>query len=142
MVARSIFRKPQPARDSSVLLIDNDSATVILVSKLLEDQKYVVHVASSGEEAFSFLSEAALPDAFIVDFTLPDMNGQQFIEQARLRFGRAVLPPVLLLTAADGGEATANSLQVEDYLPKPFDNDSFLQHMERLFASVRSDNKT
>jgi DNA-binding response OmpR family regulator len=76
---------------------------------------------------------------FIVDFNLPDMNGQQFIEQVRLRFGRADVPPVLLLTAAQGGEAAANHLQVEDYLPKPFDNDDLLIHIGGLLKKPRKE---
>jgi CheY-like chemotaxis protein len=134
-----IFGKKEKAPASSVLFVDDDAALTVFIVKLLADEAYNVHTANSGEEALQLLEHIALPDVFIVDFTLPDMNGQQFVEQIRLRFGRTDLPPVLLLTAALEGEAAANQLQVEDYLPKPFDNDDLLEHIANLLKKPQKD---
>jgi DNA-binding response OmpR family regulator len=67
------------------------------------------------------------------------MDGQQFIAQLRIRFGRTDLPPVLMLTAAPDGEAAANLLHVEDYLPKTFDNDDLLEHIGNLLKKPQKD---
>jgi DNA-binding response OmpR family regulator len=134
-VPKNPFRKSETAKISSVFLIDDDAAVVQFIVKILEDQGYVVHTASNGVKALTLLDEVPLPDVFVVDFTLPEMNGQQFIENARVRFGRVALPPVLLLTAAKEGEATANLLQVEDYLPKPFNSEQLLEHIKVLISS-------
>jgi CheY-like chemotaxis protein len=138
-VVNRIFGKKEKAPVSSVLFVDDDAALTVFISKLLQDEAYNVHTANSGNEALQLLDHIALPDVFIVDFTLPDMNGQQFVEQLRLRFGRTDLPPVLLLTAALEGEAAANHLQVEDYLPKPFDNDDLLEHIGNLLKKPQKD---
>jgi CheY-like chemotaxis protein len=133
-MANRFFGKKEKAPASSVLFVDDDVALTVFIGKLLNDEAYIVHTANSGEAALKLLDQISLPDVFIVDFTLPDMDGQQFIEYIRLRFGRTDLPPVLLLTAAPEGEATANLLQVEDYLPKPFDNDDLLAHIANLLV--------
>jgi DNA-binding response OmpR family regulator len=131
-VINGLFGKKEKAVPSSILHVDDDTALARYVLKLLEEQGYIVHTAGTGEEALKLLDQISMPNVLIVDFKLPDINGKQFIEHVRVRFGRTNVPPVLLLTAAEDGEATANRLQVEDYLPKPFDSEDLLEHVAKL----------
>jgi DNA-binding response OmpR family regulator len=131
-VINGLFGKKEKPAPLSVLHVDDDSALARYVVKLLEENGYVVHSAGSGEEALKLLDQITMPNVLIVDFKLPDINGKQFVEHVRVRFGRGKVPPVLLLTAAHDGEAAANRLQVEDYLPKPFDSEDLLEHIALL----------
>jgi DNA-binding response OmpR family regulator len=131
-VINGLFGKKEKPVPSSILHVDDDTALARYVLKLLEEQGYIVHTAGTGEEALKLLDQISMPNMLIVDFKLPDINGKQFIEHVRVRFGRTSVPPVLLLTAAEDGEAAANRLQVEDYLPKPFDSEDLLEHVAKL----------
>ncbi len=133
-----LFSRRESAAAYSVCIVGEDATVVPMVHTLLENQGYTVYTASNGEAALQLLDQIPLPDAIIVDLSVSGMNGQEFIENARLRFGRTALPPVLLLTDTQDGEATANLLEIEDYLPKPFDDDVLLGHIKRLFASATS----
>ncbi len=133
-----LFNRHESAAAYSVCIVGEDATIAQMVHTLLENQGYTVHPASNGEAALQLLDQIPMPDAIIVDLSMSGMNGQEFIENARLRFGRAALPPVLLLTDPQDGEATANLLEIEDYLPKPFNDDVLLGHVKRLFAPATS----
>lgn len=132
MVLKRLFRGNKSASDYSIMVIDDDPSTSLLIVSLLEDEGYTVHSAKSGEEGLKTLSQIEMPSVFIIDLMMPDMDGKEFIEKARVRVGRSVFPPVLLLTAATQGESIANEIEVSDFLPKPFQGDDLLRHVREL----------
>jgi DNA-binding response OmpR family regulator len=132
MFKRLFSNNKQPA-DYRIMIVDDDEAIRETVHAILADEGYQVFMAYNGDEAIKLLDELnPAPDALIVDLLMPGMNGKEFIERARVRFGRVALPPVLLLTGAKQGEAEANGLEIDDYLPKPFEHDILLQHVYTL----------
>ena len=135
---KRLFSNNKRTSDYYVLVIDDDQPVRQIIVDILEDDGYIVKSALSGEEALKMLDLAPLPDALIVDLMMPEMNGQEFIERGRVRFGRNHFPPSLLLTAARHGETTANIIEVDDYLPKPFDHDILLQHVWNLIEKKSS----
>jgi DNA-binding response OmpR family regulator len=137
-VIKNLFRRNDTTETHTVFILDDDLAVSKFIVKLLEEQGYTVHAVSTGAEGFTLLNEIDLPDALIIDFTLPDMTGQQFIESLRVRVGRTALPPILLLTASEEGESVANQLQVSDYLPKPFNNEKLLSHIKGMLEKSAS----
>ncbi len=134
---RRFRARPQPGSEYSVVVVEDDLPISRAIAELLTDEGYVVNTAGTAEEALKLLESIPMPDAFVVDYMLPDMNGSQFIESIRVRFGRSKLPPVLMLTASKEGESIANTLQLEDYLPKPFDNDNLLNHVANLIKAAQ-----
>ena len=127
-----LFSRHRDDAKNSIFIVEDDLPISEAITELLQDEGYEVNAASTAEEALKVLETIPMPDAFIIDYMLPDMNGQQFIESIRVRFGRSKLPPALMLTASKEGEAIANTLQLEDYLPKPFDNQELLDHIAKL----------
>lgn len=118
--------------DRSLLVVDDDASVRQMLVQILQDEGYAVQTASNGREALRILEQGSFPNAMILDLMMPDMKGDEFLEKARIRFGRHKLPPVLFLTGSKEGEARANTLEADDYLPKPFDSDSLLRHVRRL----------
>ncbi len=131
MVQRWFFRGKRN-KQYSVMLVEDDVPIAQVIQELLQDDGYAAHVAHTAEEALKLLESIPLPSVFVVDYMLPDMNGRQFIESIRVRFGHNQLSPVLMLTASKEGESIANELQITDYLPKPFDNVVLLDHIAKL----------
>ncbi len=131
MVQRLFSRRPQNTQ-YSVFVVEDDVPIAQVIQEILQDEGYVAHVVYTAEAALKLLDTVPLPSVFVVDYMLPDMDGRQFIENIRVRFGHNKLPPVLMLTASKDGESVANALQLTDFLPKPFDNVVLLDHIAKL----------
>src|SRR5579859_5983437 len=129
---RHLFFGQEPPPKHTVFIVEDDVPIADVIRELLDDEGYNVNVANTAEEALKLLETVPMPDTFVVDYMLPDMNGRQFIESIRVRFGQRKLPPVLMLTASKEGESIANALQLTDFMPKPFDNTDLLDHVAKL----------
>src|SRR5690348_10128738 len=127
-----LFSNNKKTSDYTVLVVDDDQPVREAISDNLEEEGYVVVSAMNGEEALHLLDGMALPAAMIVDLMMPEMDGKEFVARARVRFGHHTLPPILLLTAARHGEVAANIIDVDDYMPKPFNVEDLLHHVWNL----------
>jgi CheY-like chemotaxis protein len=63
-----------------ILIIDDDGTFLQLYRYLFEEEKYEVKTASSGVEAIKVL-DIFVPDFMIVDISMPEMDGWQFITE-------------------------------------------------------------
>jgi CheY-like chemotaxis protein len=131
---KHLFSRKKPT-GRELLVVDDDPSVRQMLISILEEDGYTVTAASNGKEALKLLEQKSLPNAMVLDLVMPDMKGDEFLEKARIRFGRDKLPPVLFLTGAKGGEARANALEADDFLPKPFDSDNLLKHVRRLIEA-------
>ncbi len=129
---KQFFSGGKKPTDYSVLIVDDEPGINQLIASMLKDEGYICYSASNGDEALRLLDEVPLPNVFIVDVVMPNMNGKEFLEKARIRLGRSALPPVLLLTASNDGEEIAHSAEVDDFLPKPFESEMLLSHVLKL----------
>ncbi len=100
-----------------ILLIDDESAILNVLTLLLKGQLYEIDVAKTGMEglkkAFDFH-----PHLIILDLGLPDMDGFQVLKKLR----QWTNVPVIILTVKDDEETKVSLLDsgADDYLTKPF----------------------
>lgn len=103
-----------------ILVVDDDIQMIGLLSQLLEREGYAVLTASSAEEALVFVGYTA-PDLFIIDVSLPDVNG---LELCRVLRGmpRTAELPILFITGQETGATVTDALNVggDDFIRKPF----------------------
>jgi CheY-like chemotaxis protein len=95
-----------PALQSAVLLCIDDNEDVLECEKsFLESFGYAVLTAASGGKGLELASKYSV-DVVILDYFMPEMNGQEVaIEMRRLK----PLAPIILLTGAvDVPEQTLN----------------------------------
>jgi CheY-like chemotaxis protein len=95
-----------PALQNAVLLCIDDNEDVLECEKsLLESFGYTVLTAASGGKGLELASQYSV-DVVILDYVMPEMNGQEVaIEMRRLK----PLAPIILLTGAvDIPEQTLN----------------------------------
>jgi two-component system, OmpR family, response regulator len=118
---QNLFSNQKKTSDYTVLVIEDDEPVRESIVTILREEGYEVVSAKHGQEALSLLDTVPMPATIIMDLMMPEMGGEEFLSRARVRFGRSDFPPVLVLTAAHHGEATANLIEVQDYMPKPFD---------------------
>src|SRR5580658_7153538 len=86
-----------PALQNTVLLCIDDNEDVLECEKsLLESFGYTVLTAASGGKGLELASQYSV-DVVILDYVMPEMNGQEVaLEMRRLK----PLAPIILLTGA------------------------------------------
>jgi|FLYK01.1.fsa_nt_gi CheY-like chemotaxis protein len=134
-MAFNILKKKKDDLKFSVLVICDDSAACASLSQALGEQGYIVNTAVTVAEAIQILDEAGLPDVMIGDFIKPEVDGKAFLEQARIRFGRSALPPMIFLMDSKEDELTAEAMGVHDLVPKPFEGEKLAQCVRQLIES-------
>ena len=102
---------------SQVLLVEDDAAIRIALSRSLHDQGHVVMSVGSGMPALSAAVEQR-PDVVLLDLGLPDIDGADVLSMLR-----AVSDvPVIVATARDDEADIIRVLDAgaDDYVVKPF----------------------
>ena len=113
-----------------LLLVEDDPTMQTTLQRALERRG--IRVTAVGEGAAALRQWAArLPDAVVLDLTLPGLDGLQVLQQARTRGLRT---PVLILTARGtvGDRVVGLNSGADDYLPKPFDLDELEARLRAL----------
>lgn len=111
---------PATASTGRILVVDDQSANLRVVTALLNRHGYEVIPATSGPEALERFAETT-PDLVLLDMMMPGMDG--FEVMARLRADAPPLRvPVVFVTAAHDREALLRAFDVGvvDYVTKPF----------------------
>jgi lipopolysaccharide/colanic/teichoic acid biosynthesis glycosyltransferase/FixJ family two-component response regulator len=113
-----------------ILVVDDVSEFLELISMTLVRENYEVRKASSGAEALSIV-RTWQPDLVILDVMMPIMDGYEVIQRLRDFEGTADVP-VIMLTALKGlpEENKGFSSGAVDYISKPFNRDVLLMRVK------------
>ncbi len=103
----------------SVLVVDDDPAMGLYVSRQLRPLVESVAIAQSGPEALELFRTHAF-DLMLLDIIMPKMNGYQVLEAIRGDANQLRIP-ILVISAADDLEGVVRCIELgaEDYLVKP-----------------------
>ena len=112
-----------------ILIVDDDSALLRLLSLRLTYEGHEVIEAASGEAALAALDHD-LPHIMITDLRMPGMDGLALFEAVHRRFA---LLPVLMLTANGTIPDAVNAMQrgVFGYITKPFEGVDLMREVNR-----------
>ena len=102
-----------PGRSNNILVVDDDDATLDVVSDTLSSVGYTPHAVSSGKEALELLSTVHI-DAVLLDLMMPEMDGFDVLRRIKDRPELKEIP-VFVVTAKDLTEAE-NRLLKENVL--------------------------
>ncbi|MDO9309392.1 MAG: response regulator [Deltaproteobacteria bacterium] len=119
----------------SILLVDDDEMIRNCICAFLEDEGFMVHQASSGEEALDSIV-AINPTVCISDMRLAGMDGETFIRRAYLLCPSTAY---LLHTGMDyplSDELRAIGMTSADVLQKPIHELSTLTRRIAIIASA------
>jgi CheY-like chemotaxis protein len=92
-------------RKSSVLVVDDDAATLELICAVLEANGASCIGASSGVQALQLATVHDGLQLIITDINMPAMDGLAFMKRIGETLGRDRTPPVVFLTAYPSGSA-------------------------------------
>jgi two-component system KDP operon response regulator KdpE len=104
-------------QDTQILVVDDDSLLLVLISSMLQAAGSEVITARNGVEGLQILSNHQ-PDLVILDVLMPELDGLEFCRPLR----QHSQVPVIMLTALDQNEMMVSGLDVgaDDYVIKPF----------------------
>lgn len=103
----------------SVLVIEDDPDTLLLLKHILRSGGFNVMGAFSGSEALKKIAEIK-PDLIMLDLMMPDMDGWETYHYLR----QMTDTPVMVISAIGDKEDIVRALRmgVDDYVTKPFYN--------------------
>jgi len=120
-----------------VLIVDDESAVVNLLDRVLTSAGYQTLSARTGGEGLDLLRRET-PDLIILDLDLPDVDGEDVCRQMRRDLSMKQTP-ILVLIGKDEEGLSARCLNggADSCLVKPFEIEDVLAHVKALLRRVR-----
>jgi two-component system response regulator GlrR len=119
-----------------ILVVDDDSKLLRILTLRLESEGYGVIAAGSGEEALQRL-DTVRPRMVLTDLRMPGLDGIQLMTQIQLR--HPSLPVAILSAHGDVPDAVrATHAGAVDFLLKPIDRDGLLACIRRYTEPVHA----
>ncbi len=120
-------------KNKTILIIDDDETILSIVEATLEKNGYSVLTASDGIDGLKIVNTMP-PDAIILDRNMPDMSGDEVLDQLKSDESTKNIP-VMMLTAKNDIKDISESLEkgARDYIVKPFDHDNLIIRLKNLF---------
>jgi two-component system chemotaxis response regulator CheY len=114
------------------LIVDDSSIIRKVARRILEDLEFQISEAEDGEQAVA-TCRRELPDAILLDWNMPKMDGYDFLRALRKLPG-GERPKVVFCTTENDVAHIARALQAgaNEYIMKPFDRDI----MEAKFQEI------
>jgi signal transduction histidine kinase/CheY-like chemotaxis protein len=113
----------------TALLIEDDEASIHLLSLFLAEAGFEVAIARNGEEGLE-LARRLRPAGIVLDILLPRLDGWQFLAQAKAEPELAGVPVVIVSMVDERGKGLA--LGAADYLVKPVGRRDLLDALARV----------
>ena len=116
---------------SSILVVDDEADSLLVLASILAAEGYQVRTADSGSLALKSVA-AWLPELILLDIRMPGMDGFEVCQRLKTA-DQSRHVPVIFITAAGEVDERVKGLAAGavDYISKPF-------HREELLARVRT----
>ncbi|MGH6716808.1 MAG: response regulator [Bradyrhizobium sp.] len=105
------------------LVVDDSSIVRKIARRILEDMDFRIVEAEDGQKALE-MCRHELPDAILLDWNMPVMDGYDFLTNLR-RMPGGEMPKVVFCTTENGIDHISRALEAgaNEYIMKPFDKD-------------------
>jgi two-component system chemotaxis response regulator CheY len=119
----------------TIFLVDDSATMLMSLQQTLESAAFKVETARDGQDAFKRLQAGLKPDLIITDINMPNMNGIDFIRNARtlLKF-----TPILALTTESQASKRdeAKKLGATGWLVKPVGGPDLLKVIKQVLPGA------
>ncbi len=104
-------------------MVDDSRVIRKVAGRIIEDMGYEVAEAGDGMEALAWC-RAAMPDAILLDWNMPVMNGIEFLRALRAE-PEGKTPNVVFCSVENDPARIAEALDAgaDEYIMKPFDGE-------------------
>jgi len=120
----------------TILVIDDEQSIRMLLENFLGKEFYVI-TKNDGLEGIKFLEEGNLPDIVVADIQMPNMDGYEFLENAKAS-GFFNHIPVIMLSGNESSKERIKSLRMgaDDYMVKPFNPEELYLRIKNILARI------
>ena len=107
----------------SCLIVDDSKVVRTVARKILEDLNFEIFEAEDGQAAMNECNRQ-MPDAILLDWNMPIMNGIDFLRELRKSTGGEAPMVIFCTTENDMAHIQeAISAGANEYIMKPFDSE-------------------
>jgi two-component system chemotaxis response regulator CheY len=105
------------------LVVDDSSIIRKVARRILEDLSFTISEAEDGQQALEACRQA-MPDAILLDWNMPVMDGLEFLARLR-RLQGGDGPKVVFCTTENDVSHIARAIRAgaDEYIMKPFDRE-------------------
>ena len=117
-----------------IIVVDDDATTLKLAGHFLSKAGYRVTALRSGRIALDYVRKNGVPDLFLLDINMPDLDGFQTLNLLKKEMPPGQEVPVVFLTAENRQEQEARGLEsgAMDYIRKPFSAEVLLNRVRKI----------
>lgn len=118
-----------------VLVVDDNELNLKVAERILQDYKFQITLAKSGDEAIELIKNGSRFDLIFLDHMMPIMDGIQTIHQIKKLEG-VKIPPIIALTANAmvGMKEMYLSEGFDGYISKPINRDELGVLLNNIFC--------
>jgi signal transduction histidine kinase len=129
------------SQPSTILIVDDNSTNLAVLSTTLESHGFTVSVAIDGENALS-QAEYLKPDLILLDVMMPGIDGFETCQQLLANPVTHDIPVIFMTALADPGEKVKGfEIGAVDYITKPFQQEEVIARVN-LHLKLHALNKT
>ena len=111
-----------------ILAVEDDESIREVLEYILNDSGYEVNSFATAQDFFMRI-EASNPDLIILDINLPDGDGRELCKAIKSNVRTKKIPVIMMSASLNISEILKES-GANDFIPKPFNIDSFLNHVD------------
>jgi putative two-component system response regulator len=117
----------------SILVVDSDEGTRLVLQRLLESQGYAVTTARDAAHAAAAIG-AACPDVIVLDLPEPGRDGTALCQRLRSDPATAWIP-IVIVTARPEDEQVLQTCGADGIIHKPFKREELLSWVRALLRA-------
>ena len=115
-----------------ILVVDDSDVHLLIVDGILKG-KYDVTTANSGKAALALVSKGYVPDLFILDVLMPEMDGWETYNKIK-GINSVKDVPIAFLTSVDGEREKmyASRIGAADMITKPCEGEELIKRIKNI----------
>ncbi len=115
-----------------ILVVDDERAFVVLISKMLTTAGYEVIIANDGQEGLD-KAKSQKPDLIVLDLMLPRLNGYKVCGFLKNDTSYAKIPIIMLTSKTEAKDIElGREIGADAYVTKPYKRNTLLSKIEEL----------
>lgn len=122
-MTRASMHANSPVPQQQVLIVDDSRVIRKVAGRIMQSLGFLVREAEHGAEACA-ACQASMPDAILLDWNMPVMDGLEFLDRLR-RMPGGMAPKVVFCTTENEVAQITRALAAgaDEYIMKPFDKE-------------------